>query len=553
MCRTERNRFVNQSILCLATLFIAGLCLAAFSTIPLYASPASPAKPTAQGNKAQNPLIWADVPDLAIIRVGDTYYMSSTTMHLSPGLPIMKSKDLVNWQIVGYAYDTLGDNDALTLQNGKNAYGQGSWASSLRFHDGMFYVSTFSASTGKTHIYKTKDMEKGSWTEASFSPALHDHSLFFDDDGRVHMIHGSGDIRLTELTADVSAIKPGGVNQIIVPNATLVAGPNAGLPAEGSQMCKINGRYYLSNITWPRGGMRTQLIFRADKLTGPYEGRVALQDQGVAQGGLIDTPQGDWYALLFQDHGAVGRTPFLVPVEWEDGWPVMGEGGKVPRRLNLPANTLGAGGAAGIVASDEFKRRPGQPALPLAWQWNHNPDNNYWSLTQRSGFLRLTTGRLDADFLAARNSLTQRTFGTECSGTVALDVSHMKDGDFAGLAALQKKYGFVGVKMVGDAKFIVMVSAETDSAEQVQILPLTQEIIRLKMDCDFKNRADKAYFSYSLDGKKWAPIGKPLQMVYTLPHFMGYRFALFNYATKAAGGFVDFDYFRVSDKITGEK
>src|SRR5512140_1991669 len=104
---------------------------------------------------ARNPILWADVPDIAVIRVGDTYYMSSTTMHMSPGLPIMKSKDLVNWQLISYAYDTLGDNDALTLQNGKNAYGAGSWASSLRYHDGTYYVSTFSSTTGKTHVYKT--------------------------------------------------------------------------------------------------------------------------------------------------------------------------------------------------------------------------------------------------------------------------------------------------------------------------------------------------------------------------------------------------------------
>ena len=204
-------------------------------------------------------------------------------MHLSPGLPIMKSSDLVNWQIVGYAYDTLGDNDALTLQNGKNAYGAGSWASSLRFHNGTFYVSTFSSTTGKTHVYTTKDIEKGLWKEASFSPALHDHSLFFDDDGRVYMIHGAGNIRLTELTAEVSGIKPGGVNQVIITNASRVAGPNIGLPAEGSQMRKIKGRYYLLNITWPMGGIRTQIVHRSDKLTGPYEGRVALSDAGVAQ------------------------------------------------------------------------------------------------------------------------------------------------------------------------------------------------------------------------------------------------------------------------------
>jgi beta-xylosidase len=510
--------------------------------------PGLPAQAEKPETFARNPIIWADVPDLAVMRVGGTYYMSSTTMHLSPGLPIMKSKDLVNWQLIGYAYDTLGDNDALTLQNGKNAYGAGSWASSLRYHEGTFYVTTFSSTIGKTHVYRTKDIENGPWAESSFRPALHDHSLFFDDDGRVYMIHGGGNIRLTELSADGSGIKPGGVDQVIITNASRVAGPNLGLPAEGSQMRKINGKYYLLNITWPRGGMRTVIVHRADKITGPYEGRVALQDQGVAQGGLIDTPAGDWYALLFQDHGAVGRIPFLVPVKWEDGWPVMGVDGKVPTILNIPA---GPGGLANMVVSDEFDRSSGQPALPLAWQWNHNPDNQYWSLTQRPGFLRLTTGRVDADFVKARNTLTQRTFGPECSGTIAMDVSHMKDGDFAGLAALQKKYGFVGVKMSGEAKSIVMVSAESNPPVEVETVPLTEKTIFLKLDCDFNNRADKAYFFYSLDGNQWTAIGKPLQMVYTLPHFMGYRFALFNYATKATGGFVDFDCFCVSDKIAG--
>ena len=154
------------------------------------------------------------------------------------------------------------------------------------------------------------------------------------------MIYGGGNLRLVELTADVSGIKPGGVDQVVITNASRVAGPNIGLPAEGSQMCKINGKYYLFNITWPRGGMRTVIVHRADKITGPYEGRVALQDKGVAQGGLIDTPQGDWYAYLFRDYGAVGRIPYLVPVQWEDGWPVLGVDGKVPDTLNLPASKV---------------------------------------------------------------------------------------------------------------------------------------------------------------------------------------------------------------------
>ena len=197
-------------------------------------------------------------------------------------------------------------------------------------------MSTFSSTTGRTHIFTTDDIEKGLWQETSFAPALHDHSLVFDDE-RVYMVHGGGNVRLTELNADLSGIKPGGVDQVIIPDASLVAGPNVGLPAEGNQLQKIDDKYYHSMITWPRGGMRTQLIFRADKLLGPYEGRVALQYEGIAQGGLIDTPDGKWYALLFQDHGAVGRIPFLVPVVWEDGWPVLGSEGKVPEGLDIPA------------------------------------------------------------------------------------------------------------------------------------------------------------------------------------------------------------------------
>jgi beta-xylosidase len=203
------------------------------------------------------------------------------------------------------------------------------------------------------------------------------------------------------------------------------------------------------------------------------------------------------------------------------------------------------------VASDEFNPHPGAtapPALSLPWQWNHNPDRKNWSLSQRPGFLRLTTGRVDADFVNARNSPTQRTFGPECSATIAMDVSHMNDGDFAGLALLQKRFGFVGVKMSGKATSLVMVSAESGSPLEMEGVPLTGQTVFLRVDCDFKNRADKAYLFYSLDGNKWTSIGKPLQMAYTLPHFMGYRFALFNYATKSAGGCVDFDYFRVSDR-----
>ncbi|UGU17692.1 glycoside hydrolase 43 family protein [Sinomicrobium kalidii] len=501
---------------------------------------------TAQSRDAHNPVIHADVPDMSMIRVGNTYYMSSTTMHMSPGVPVMKSEDLVNWELVNYAYDVLDTVDALTLTNGKNTYGRGSWASCLRYHNGMYYLSTFAQTTGKTHIYTTKDIEKGPWKAISFKPSYHDHTIFFDDDGKIYLIWGGGELRMVELKEDLSGVKEG-TERVLIANASVPAGPDMGLPAEGSQLFKVNGKYYLFNIAWPKGGMRTVIVHRADKITGPYEGRVVLQDKGVAQGGLIDTPEGKWFAYLFRDYGAVGRIPYLVPVRWADGWPVLGVEGKVPETLDLPA---GKGLIPSIADSDDFERKEGEPALPLVWQWNHNPDPDHWSLEDRKGFFRITTSRVDTTFLSARNTLTQRTIGPESAGTVSLDVSGMKEGDFAGLALLQKGYGMIGVRSEKGNKFICMVNAETGEPAEIKRIPLTQRTVYLKAECDFRDRKDEARFFYSLDGKQWSSLGNTLHMKYTLPHFMGYRFALFNYATENPGGHVDFDYFKISDRIS---
>ena len=420
----------------------------------------------AQTRRAGNPVIYADVPDMSIVRVGDTYYMSSTTMHMAPGVPIMKSKDLVNWQLVSYCYDVLDDMDELNLTGGKSTYGRGSWASCIRYHNKRYYVTTFAQTTGKTYVFTTDNIEKGSWTTTTFTPAHHDHTVFFDDDGRIYIIWGGGRLHVAELKDDLSGLKEG-TERILIENASAPSGNNVSLPAEGSQLFKVNGKYYLFNITWPKGGMRTVVVHRSDSMDGPWEGKVVLQDKGVAQGGLVDTPDGRWFAYLFRDNGSVGRIPYLVPVKWEEGWPVLGIDGKVPDTLELPA---GKGLIPGIVASDEFTRKKGDAALPLVWQWNHNPDNSLWSVSERKGHLRLKTGRLDNDFLQARNTLTQRTIGPACSATTSLDLSAMKEGDFAGLALLQKKYGLVGVKAEGGVKKLVMVSAQTDKPEEVESL-----------------------------------------------------------------------------------
>ncbi|MBN1767139.1 MAG: glycoside hydrolase 43 family protein [Prolixibacteraceae bacterium] len=493
-----------------------------------------------------NPLIHADVPDMSMIRVGDTYYMSSTTMHMNPGVPIMKSTDLVNWKIVSYAYDILADNDAMNLENGKQAYGRGSWASNLRYHEGTYYLSTFSSTTGETYIFSTNDIENETWKRQSFKPSLHDNTIFFDDDGKNYIIWGNGKLSIAELKDDLSGVKEG-TQEVLIENASAPAGENIMLGAEGAQLFKVNGKYYLYVITWPRGGMRTVVIHRADDIHGPWEGRVALQDKGVAQGGMINTPDGRWFSYLFRDNGAVGRIPYLVSLKWENQWPVLGVDGKVPETLDLPASK---GLMPGIVASDDFKRKRKDADLPLVWQWNHNPVNSLWSVRERKGYLRLKTGKVVNELEEARNTLTQRTFGPVCAGSTSIDVSNMKDGDIAGFTALQSKYGQLGVKCENDKKFIVMISAKTGEPVELERVPLSQDEVHFKIECDFRDRADIAYFYYSLDGKNWTEIGEPLKMEYTLDHFMGYRFGLYNYASKTQGGFVDFDYFKIDNQIS---
>jgi len=493
-------------------------------------------------NKAQNPVIFADVPDMSIIRVNDTYYMSSTTMHMNPGLPIMKSKDLINWELLTYVYQTLEDNDdRLNLNNGKNDYGRGSWASSLRYHNGIYYVSTFSGTTGKTYIFSTKNIEKGPWKRTVLNDSYHDHTIFFDDDGKIYMVWGAGKLQIIELNSDLSDVKKE-TKKVLIENASAPAGNNIMLQSEGAQLFKVNGKYYLFNITWPKDGMRTVIIHRADSISGPWEGKIGLQDLGVAQGGLIDTPDGKWFSYLFKDSGGIGRIPYLVPVQWKEDWPILGENGKVPQYLDLPASR---GLIPGIINSDDFNRKKGDKELPLVWQWNHNPDNSLWSVRERKGYLRLKTGRIDSSFVQAKNTLTQRTFGPECSASALLEVSKMKEGDFAGISLLQKEYGFLAVEIENGTKKMVMIDAVKGNLREVESVPLTQDKVYFKAVCHFKDKADTGRFFYSLDGKKWISIGNAIKLPYTIPHFMGYRFGLFNYATKNTGGYVDFDYFSI--------
>lgn len=481
-----------------------------------------------------NPVIYSDVPDIDIIRVGSDYYMVSTTMHLMPGVPIMKSKDLVNWELISYVVPEIKDSPLYDLEGG-DVYGQGQWAASLRYHEGKFYVFFATNRPLKTYIYSTED-PSGKWEKVmDLDERYHDTSLFFDDDGRIYIAGGSGNIRIRELKSDLSGIKEDGLNVEVINGEK----DNLKNLLEGTHLCKYDGKYYMFLIWWPSGGIRTQLAFRSDNIAGPYEHKVILSNSmdrkyaGVAQGGIIDTEDGEWYGFLFQDRGAVGRVPVLTPCTWVDGWPMLGDqNGVVPKIMQKMCVSESA---KPLVISDSFD----SSELAINWQWNHNPDNNLWSLSERKGYMRLKTGKVVNSIFEARNMLSQRTEGPACSGIVALDIKGMKDGDVAGLSAYCAEPGIISVNVEDEKKYIVMKDRETEM-ERIELLG---DRVYFRLDCDFNEGRDKANFYYSYDNVEWNKIGTEFQMVYNLKHFMGNRFGIFNYATKTNGGYVDIDFF----------
>lgn len=946
----KRNKSLGWKKVCAAV-----MAAAMTITMVLVSGMARTSATAVESGKFSNPVIYADVPDIDMIRVNDTYYMVSTTMHLSPGCPIMKSKDLVNWEIVNYVYDILGDTDAMNLRNGESMYGNGQWAASLQYHNNKYYVAFNSNTTGHAYIYTTDDIENGSWTKTELAKGYHDMALFFDDD-TPYIVYGSANIKYVELSEDLSGEKEGGKSgTLFSQNRGADTGKfDGGLPFEGTHVMKKDGYYYVFNICWPKGKPRIEVCHRSKSfIDGTWETKEILNanfsnngtNAGVAQGGLIDTTDGKWYGFMFQDHGAIGRTPILTDCTWIDGWPMLGkdgdgktveaemelpvegseskslvksdefyndaehrvfdaakegaesdtammsadidaagaddtqtdpgettenqtvelvkngsfddgtkgwkafnggtisaekdekngnnygkitdrkstgsglaydltgkiaegvqyhikakikydnEKGPATRKINITfqngtawnyrqvaggvdvvkgewteiecdyvpgkstegnpfssventmffetgwvasttadndlmdfyvddvsvtynksdlpdeeeddniikngsfekgttnwtgfengtieivddadgaqdgskyiaavnrtacaqgpsqdvSNKLSAGSTYVVSAwvkytakdavdsksfnmtiqngpnyqyrkviksatakkgewtqiTGEYKMpddaitdqnyiffETGWVSLPkktddlmdfyvdnvtiteknvekelpdagehdyngsdldLVWQWNHNPNNNNWSLTDRAGWLRLTTGSKATSILNARNTLTQRTFGPTCSGKIKMDISGMKDGDYAGLAAFSYNYGYIAVKKESAGAKLVMVDAHNNQKEKADkptvaaSVDCTSDIVYLKEDFNFAG-GDKVTFYYSFDGNTWTQLGDPMQLSYELTHFMGSKFAIFNYATKSTGGYADFDYFRVTDKLTG--
>jgi len=508
---------------------------------------------------AVNPVGNTDLPDPDIVRVGEDFYLVSTTMYFCPMVPIFHSRDLVHWEIISYVDDCIApEDDCYNLLNGKNAYGKGQWATSLQYHDGQFYVLFVANDQQKTYIYRTSDPYQSNWEQVSVFEQpyfFHDASLLFDNDGRVYVIYGNTDIHLTELRPDLSGVLEGGVDKVILTEDREVFM----LGAEGSRFYHIGDYYYDMVIDWPRGGIRTERCFRSKNIEGPYEERVSCDgtlgglSAGIAQGPIFDTAEGDWYAFLFQDHGGVGRIPTLQPVTWVDGWPICGKDTKPLEtvRVNLPVS-----GPEYLYADDEFTSKE----LQLAWQWNHKPIDDAWSLKARKGWLRLTTAQLATGLSDARNTLTQRTFGPRSIAETKMDAKGMKAGDYAGICAFQSNRAMIGVQVSEDGTKKLAAYSESPAPrfprgmqlpegfelpkggmQEIYSEPLESEVVYLRVIYDFNK--DIARFAYSYDNQNWNELDYELKMRFSLDYFTGYRSVLFNYATTELGGYADFDYF----------
>lgn len=526
-----------------------------------------------------NPLFYEEFEDPDPIRVGDTYYLAGTTMHMMPAVQLMQSKDLVNWELAGYCTDKLDLGPAYRLEGG-NIYGRGIWAPCLRYHNGTFYVFS-NVNGGGLQVFRSKSI-KGPW-EHNQLPGRHDLSVLFDDDGKVYIISGaSAPYPIEELNPDLRSFK--------------TDAPRRSLPdrmGEGHHLYKINGKYV--DVSAIPGGPVDQMVAVADSIDGPWRvtrmvqgeslgvtqatpARAQPNDRGlwIHQGGIVDTPSGEWWCVLMSDHGSAGRMINLVPVTWDDGFPLIGLPGnlrKAPNTWIKPNTGFKQDPKPAFVHDDAFEGKLNPHA-----QWNHVPDDTKWSLTEKPGVLRLHSLPA-ANFYNAKNTLCHRPPGPESIFTVELDTSGMTNGDTAGLGLVSTPYAWIGVAKSAEGTSLQMFTgaapgrgggrggrggrggpatapgagapaaatpAPAAPTPPVASTPNPPQKLWLRVHCNFDT--DQAVFSWSADGRQFQNLGTPFTTTFQLTTFQGVRPGLFHFNTSGQpGGYADFDNLTVDE------
>ncbi|KFY31859.1 hypothetical protein V493_00730 [Pseudogymnoascus sp. VKM F-4281 (FW-2241)] len=493
------------------------------------------------GETFTNPVLWEDLADLDILRVDDTYYYSASNMHYSPGAPILSSKDLVNWEYIGHSLPTLDFGSKYDMADGATAYVKGTWASTMRYRaSNKTWYWYGCIEFGTTYVYSAPSAA-GPWTQqGKIDVCYYDAGLLIDDEDTMYIAYGATEISVAKLSAD-------GLSQ--VENQVVYNSPSEIGTLEGARMYQKDGAYYIF-LTRPANGQ--YMLKSTTGPFGPYTNKELLLDLGSPipgggvphQGGLVDTPEGAWYYMAFIDSYPGGRVPALAPITWgSDGFPI----------LELVDGAWGASYTAPLpltpvshTGTDSF---PGT-ALSPQWEWNHNPDTAAFAVNDG---LTLSTASVTDDLYHARNTLTHRILGPTSSGTIVLDFGNMTDGDRAGLAMLRDSSAWIGIRKDGEETKISMWSGltmtptwETSSTgSEVTSEPISGTKVWLRIFADINVGTGKeASFFYSTDGESYKELGS-MVLGNKWEFFMGYRYAIFNFATKALGGEVEVESFTV--------
>ena len=529
---------LGLSILNALSILLAGLALQ-FSSISF--AQADARKPPA----FQNPVLWEDLADLDIFRVDDAYYYSASNMHYSPGAPILRSYDLVHWAYVGHAIPVLDFSPAYDLQGGR-AYVKGTWASFLGYRKSnkTFYWGGC-IEFSKTHIY-TAPVAEGPWVKhAVIDKCYYDAGLLVDDDDTMYVAYGNRTMSVAQLSSDGT--------QEVKSRVVFNTPPEIGV-LEGSRFYKVNGNYYIFTT---RPANAEYVLRSTHGPFGPYEIRQLLKDtrgpvpgSGVPhQGGIVQTQKGDWYYMAFIDAFPGGRVPVLAPLTWAEGWPT----------LQLADNTWSVSYPMPEIPGPPHPVSPltgtytfNETVLSPEWEWNHNPDNTKWSAGRG---LALHTATVTDDFYSARNTLTHRILGPHSTATIVLNDAGMKDGDRAGLVMLRDSSAWIGVARDEGKYHVVMRQNITmdrrwntaNNGEDAASAPVLRGKIWLRASADILPGADRTVvLSYSTDSKTFKPLGQPFKLNDRWQFFMGYRYGIFNYATKELGGVVNVSSFSMT-------
>ena len=511
-----------------------------------------------------NPVLHADYSDPDVCAVDGHYYMTASSFNCTPGLPILHSEDLVNWEIINYAIKDVEPFDFFS----KPQHGKGVWAPSIRHHNGEFYIYWGDPDFG-IFMVKTKDIY-GEWDKPVLVKAgkgMIDPCPLWDDDGKVYLAHAWAGSR-AKFNSVITVCEMNSEGTAIVSNPVLAFDGNDGTnhTIEGAKFYKHNGYYY---IFAPAGGVATgwQLVLRSKNVFGPYESKIVMSQgktdiNGPHQGAWVDTPSGEAWFLHFQDKGAYGRVLHLNPMEWKSDWPVIGvdadgDGCGEPVHEYRKPNIGKTVGVVTPAESDEFN----STELGLQWQWHANYQDTF-GFTTNMGYMRIYSHILSPEFVnfwEVPNLLLQKFPAEEFTATTKLKVSAKDDGQMSGLIVMGWDYAYLGVEKSGEGfilKYVQCKDAEQKTPEKTSVVGILDKCrtfeaglypnyeidiyLRVKVEA-----GGKCSFYYSTDGKRFHNVGDTF--IARQGKWIGAKVGLFSVAPYGKErGWVDADWFRIN-------